>query len=105
MLIDLHVYALLCLHMPTDVSLPSPLCGDIRSEGIKNVLSVYKPSNSLQPPSFPLPASFPGMETWISQLANYYNVLRIAGIYVFNLHSSRMSDGASSILNPSGLYR
>lgn len=50
-----------------------------------------------------LPASFPDMETWTSQLENYYNVLKIAGIYVFNARSWRMSERVPSISYPFGL--
>lgn len=42
--------------------------------------------------------------TWKpSQLENYYNVLKSAGIYVFNARSSRMSDRVPSIPYSSGL--
>lgn len=50
-----------------------------------------------------LPTSSPDMETRTSQLENYYNVLKIAGIYVFNACSSKMSDRMPSIPYPSGL--
>lgn len=80
--------ACLCLLGPgvsTAISLPSTLCGDSCSEWMSYLSTILQILLSL-PTS--LTASFPDMETWTSQLSNYYNVLKIAGIYVFDACSS-----------------